>query len=88
MEERSFFSGVGLLIFVPVFKTLTHLPPFMGMMLALGLMWVITMLHKDKPEETREKISVAKALQKVDSPVFSFSWVFCWLFPPLSLQGY
>ena len=67
------FSGVGLLIFVPVFKTLTHLPPFMGMMLALGLMWVITtLLHKDKPEETREKISVAKALQKVDSPSILF----------------
>ena len=67
------FSGVGLLIFVPIFKTLTHLPPFMGMMLALGLMWVITtLLHKDKPEETREKVSVAKALQKVDSPSILF----------------
>ncbi|MEP7145188.1 MAG: sodium:proton antiporter NhaD, partial [Ferruginibacter sp.] len=43
------FAGVGFLIFVPVFKTITHLPPFMGMLLALGLMWVITtFLHKDK----------------------------------------
>jgi Na+/H+ antiporter NhaD/arsenite permease-like protein len=67
------FSGVGLLIFVPVFKTLTHLPPFMGMMLALGLMWVITtLLHKDKPEGARENVSVAKALEKVDSPSILF----------------
>ena len=46
-------SGVGFLIFVPVFKTLTHLPPFMGMLLALGLMWVITtLLYKsEKPED-------------------------------------
>ena len=33
-------SGIGFLIFVPVFKTVTHLPPFMGMLLALGRMWV------------------------------------------------
>ena len=39
------FSGIGFLIFVPVFKTITHLPPFMGMLLALGLMWVITTIH-------------------------------------------
>src|SRR5688572_22075799 len=33
------FSGIGLLLFVPLFKTVTHLPPFMGMLLALGLIW-------------------------------------------------
>lgn len=67
------FSGIGMLIFVPVFKTLTHLPPFMGMLLALGLMWVITtVLHKGKrPEEVR-KFTVAKALQKVDTPSILF----------------
>ncbi len=43
------FAGVGFLIFVPIFKTITHLPPFMGMLLALGLMWVITtIIHKGK----------------------------------------
>lgn len=67
------FAGIGFLIFVPVFKTITHLPPFMGMLLALGLMWVITtFLHKDKDAEYAEKFTVAKALQKVDTPSILF----------------
>ena len=67
------FAGIGFLIFVPVFKTLTHLPPFMGMLLALGLMWVITtFLHKNKEGEYAEKYTVAKALQQVDTPSILF----------------
>jgi len=67
------FSGIGFLIFVPIFKTVTHLPPFMGMMLALGLMWVITtVIHKNKRPEIYEKLTVAKALQKVDTPSILF----------------
>lgn len=67
------FSGVGLLVFVPVFKTVTHLPPFMGMLLALGLMWIITtVIHKSKEPEIAEKYTVAKALQKVDTPSILF----------------
>lgn len=67
------FSGLGFLIFVPVFKTLTHLPPFMGMLLALGLMWIITtIIHKNKDAELAEKYTVAKALQRVDTPSILF----------------
>jgi Na+/H+ antiporter NhaD/arsenite permease-like protein len=67
------FFGVGFLIFVPVFKTLTHLPPFMGMLLALGFMWVITtIIHKSKEAEIAERFTVAKALQKVDTPSILF----------------
>ena len=67
------FSGIGFLVFVPVFKTITHLPPFMGMLLALGLMWVITtIIHKEKEQEVAEKYTVAKALQKVDTPSILF----------------
>ncbi len=67
------FSGIGFLVFVPIFKTVTHLPPFMGMMLALGLMWVITtIIHKNKKPEISEKLTVAKALQKVDTPSILF----------------
>lgn len=66
-------SGVGFLIFVPVFKTITHLPPFMGMLLALGFMWVITtVIHKDKDGELAHKYTVSKALQKVDTPSVLF----------------
>jgi Na+/H+ antiporter NhaD/arsenite permease-like protein len=67
------FSGIGFLIFVPVFKTVTHLPPFMGMLLALGLMWVITtIIHKRKESEIAEKYTVARALQKIDTPSILF----------------
>lgn len=68
-----FASGILLLLFVPVFKTVTHLPPFMGMMLALGIMWIITeFIHKGKNEEDRKNFSVAYALQKIDSSSILF----------------
>lgn len=67
------FCGLGFLVFVPVFKTLTHLPPFMGMLLALGLMWVITtFLHKSKEPEQAQKFDVTRVLQKVDTPSILF----------------
>lgn len=67
------FAGIGFLIFVPVFKTVTHLPPFMGMLLALGLMWVITtIIHKGKESGLAQKYTVTKALQKVDTPSILF----------------
>jgi Na+/H+ antiporter NhaD/arsenite permease-like protein len=67
------FAGIGFLLFVPVFKTVTHLPPFMGMLLALGLMWVInSVIHKNKDPEYAEKFTVAKALQRIDAPSILF----------------
>jgi len=67
------FSGVGLLVFVPLFKTVTHLPPFMGMLLALGLMWVLTtFMHRGEETGTQRRLSVANALQKIDSPSILF----------------
>ncbi len=61
------FTGIGLLIFVPVFKTLTHMPPFMGMLLALGIIWVVSsLLHLKKQPEERYKYSVTNALRKID----------------------
>lgn len=66
-------AGIGLLVFVPAFKSITHLPPFMGMLLALGLMWIITtFLHKKKEAELAEKYTVARALQKIDTPSILF----------------
>lgn len=76
-EEREgkiiLFSGIGFLIFVPAFKTITHQPPFMGMMLALGLMWVIiTIIHKDKDKDILANYTVTKALEKIDTPSILF----------------
>jgi Na+/H+ antiporter NhaD/arsenite permease-like protein len=68
-----FFVGLTGLLFVPVFKALTHLPPFMGMMLALGVIWaVISMLHRTKEKELRKNYSVDTALQNADSPSILF----------------
>lgn len=61
------FTGIGLLIFVPVFKTLTHMPPFMGMLLALGIIWIVSSaIHINKHPEERYKFSVSYALRKID----------------------
>jgi len=68
-----FFSGVGILLMVPVFKTLTHLPPFMGILLGLGILWIIVeILHSDKDEQDRKQYTVAYALRKIDSPSILF----------------
>ena len=65
--------GVGALLFVPVFKTLTHLPPYLGMLFGLGLIWVTTeMLHKYKPSEIKNKLNVFAVLRKVDVPTVFF----------------
>lgn len=68
-----FFSGVGILLLVPVFKTVTHLPPFMGILLGLGLLWIIVeILHSDKDEQDRKYYTVAYALRKIDTPSILF----------------
>ncbi|WP_116126356.1 sodium:proton antiporter NhaD [Lewinella sp. IMCC34183] len=65
--------GVGALLFVPVFKSLTHLPPFMGMLLSLGVLWVVTeLLHRHKPAEERHSLSVAHVIRRVDTPSILF----------------
>lgn len=67
--ERSFmfFAGIGFLCAVPVFKTLTHLPPFMGILFALGLLWLLgELIHRNKPDETKYDLSLGAALQKID----------------------
>jgi NhaD family Na+/H+ antiporter len=68
-----FFSGIGILLFVPAFKTLTHMPPFMGMLLGLGLLWIIVeMVHHEKDEADRASYTVAYALRKIDTPSILF----------------
>jgi Na+/H+ antiporter NhaD/arsenite permease-like protein len=67
-----FFAGLTGLIFVPLFKTLTHLPPFMGMMLALGIIWAITELINKLQTDDKDFLSVVYALRKIDSPSILF----------------
>lgn len=82
VEKKATASGDGLLVLiigvisllmVPVFKQFTHLPPFMGMLLGLGLMWMITeFIHHEKDEIDKDRLSVNFALRKIDTPSILF----------------
>lgn len=66
-----FFIGIAALIFVPVFKSTTHLPPFMGILIGLSVLWIITeLLNKNRAYE--HKITVTNALRKIDIPSVLF----------------
>ena len=66
-------AGVSGLLFVPIFKTVTHLPPFMGMMLSLGVIWLLTdIMHRHKSPNVRRSIGVLGVLRKVDTPSVLF----------------
>ena len=68
-----FFMGLASMFFVPVFKTVTHLPPFMGMMLSLGVLWTITeFIHRNKPLEEKGPLSVLGVLRKIDTASILF----------------
>lgn len=68
-----FFLGTGLLIMVPVFKAITHLPPYMGMLLALSILWAVTeFIHSKKDEDHRRHFTVARALEKIDTQSILF----------------
>lgn len=68
-----FFLGLGSLVAVPAFKTWTHLPPFMGVLFGLGLLWVVgDLLHRNKPEEDKEQLTLASALTGIDMPSIVF----------------
>lgn len=68
-----FIIGVASLLFVPIFKTITHLPPYMGIVFGLGLMWVLTeMVHSGKDENEKGLFSVNHALRKIDTPSILF----------------
>lgn len=74
-SERNVVFGTGILILllVPVFKTVTHLPPFMGILLGLGIMWLVTeIIHSSKDVSDRNIFSVQYALRKIDTPSILF----------------
>jgi len=65
--------GVSGLLFVPVFKTVTHLPPYMGMLLSLAVIWITSeLLHKNKPDEYKKRLKVIYILEHVDTPTIFF----------------
>lgn len=72
-QKFIFWLGVGGLLFVPIFKNFSHLPPFMGMLLSLGVLWVVTeIIHRDKQYESKAGLSVAGVIRKIDTPSILF----------------
>ena len=68
-----FWLGVGGLVFVPVFKTLTHLPPFMGILLVLGILWTTTeIFHYNTSEEDTMAKRVSDIMTKIDLSTIMF----------------
>jgi Na+/H+ antiporter NhaD/arsenite permease-like protein len=73
-ERNAVFSlGLGALLFVPVFKTVTHLPPVMGILLGLGILWLLTeFIHRHKNTEARTPLTVGAALKSIDASSILF----------------
>jgi Na+/H+ antiporter NhaD/arsenite permease-like protein len=62
-----FFLGLGILVAVPIFKTLTHLPPFMGILFGLGILWLVgDLVHRNLDEELRRPLTLTYALSRID----------------------
>ncbi|WP_128547992.1 sodium:proton antiporter NhaD [Larkinella soli] len=68
-----FAAGLSGMLFVPIFKTVTHLPPYTGMMLVLGAVWALSeVIHSKKDEADRQRFTAAYALSKIDAPSILF----------------
>jgi len=68
-----FTTGLLMLLMVPVFKTVTHLPPFMGIMIGLGILWIVAeIIQGGKSEKERNKFSIASILRKIDTSSILF----------------
>jgi len=62
-----FCMGIGILVSVPVFKTVTHLPPFMGILFGLGILWLVgDLVHRNKEDLDKQHLTLAHALMKID----------------------
>ena len=72
-QKIVFLTGIGIILLVPVFQAITGLPPFMGMLIGLGIMWLVSeVIHSDKDEQDRKHFTVSYALRKIDSPSILF----------------
>jgi Na+/H+ antiporter NhaD/arsenite permease-like protein len=66
-QNLMFTMGIGILVAVPIFKTVTHLPPFMGILFGLGILWLTgELLHSKKEDEAKEHLTLVRALKQID----------------------
>lgn len=72
-RDLIFLVGMGGLLFVPIFKTVTHLPPFMGMLFSLGVLWVVSeMLQEDREKALESGMHILTVLRRIDTPSVLF----------------
>ena len=73
LRKLILFMGIGALIFVPIFKTITHLPPYLGMLISLSVLWVTTeILSRRHSKEGHELPTAVSTLEHVDVPTVLF----------------
>ena len=66
-RQLMFYMGLGILVAVPAFKTITHLPPFLGILLGLGLLWLVgDLIHREKADEDKAHLTLVSALTRID----------------------
>lgn len=72
-QNLMFVMGISCLVVVPIFKSVTHLPPFMGILFGLGILWLVgEMLHRRKEDEFKEHLTLAAALKRIDMSCIVF----------------
>ena len=72
-RNLTFFLGLGILVMVPAFKTITHLPPFMGILFGLGILWTVgELVHRDKEDDEKKRLTLAHALTRIDMSAIVF----------------
>ena len=71
--------GMACLLFVPVFKTITHLPPYMGILLSLGVIRIVSEVINSKLDDAEKApYTATHALSRIDTSSDCFSWASCW----------
>jgi Na+/H+ antiporter NhaD/arsenite permease-like protein len=66
-KNLMFFMGLGVLVAVPAFKTVTHLPPFIGILFGLGILWLVgDLIHRGKDDDAKRHLTLGHALSKID----------------------
>jgi Na+/H+ antiporter NhaD/arsenite permease-like protein len=72
-RNLTFSLGLAILVLVPAFKTITHLPPFMGILFGLGILWMVgELIHWDKEEDAKKPLTLVHALARIDMGLIVF----------------
>lgn len=72
-RKLMFCLGLGILVAVPAFKTVTHLPPFLGILFGLGILWLVgDLVHRNKEDDHKQRFTLGEALSRIDMSSLTF----------------